>query len=122
MEGKLMLYTCSLSSLKKGTDRIKPYYLMENHSNDAVVPDPIDLKQYRNGVLTWQGFKVNYLAKLMRPEAEEWMKNVSFEAVSNDVVLVSDEENVENYYRTFLAEMINSMFSGRMKLHYKGEL
>jgi hypothetical protein len=117
-----MLWTCNLSSLKKRKDKLKPYYLIKNRGNDVVVPDQLDLEQYRNGGLTWQGFRVNYLAKLMRPEAEEWMKRVSSEAVSNDVVLVSDEENVENCYRTFLAEMMNSMFSGRMKLRYMGEL
>jgi hypothetical protein len=117
-----MLWTCSLSSLKKKEGKLKPYYVIENHGNDVVVPDQIDLEQYRKGMLTWQGLKVNYLAKLMRPEAEEWMKHISNEAVSQDVVLVSDEEDGKNYYRTFLAEMINSMFSGRMKLHYNGEL
>ena len=117
-----MLWTCSLSSLKKRKDKLKPYYVILNRGNDAVVPDQLDLEQYRDGVLTWQGFKVNYLAKLMRPEAEEWMKRVSSEAVSEDVVLVSDEENVENCYRKFLAEMMISMFSGHMKVRYNGEL
>jgi hypothetical protein len=117
-----MLWICSLSSLKKRKDKLKPYYLIKNRGNDVVVPDQFDLEQYRNGDLTWQGFRVNYLAKLMRPEAEEWMKRVSSEAVSKDVVLVSDEESAKNCYRTFLAEMMNSMFSGRMKLRYMGEL
>lgn len=116
-----MLWTCSLSSLKKN-DNVKPYYVMLNRGNDAVVPDQLDLEQYRNGVLTWPGFRVNYLAKLMRPAAEKWMKSVCSEAVSEDVVLVSDEENSEKCYRTFLAEMMISMFSGRMKLRYMGEL
>ena len=101
---------------------MKPYYLIKNRGNDAVAPDQIDLEQYGSGDLTWQGFKVNYLAKLMRPEAEEWMKRVSSEAVSKNVVLVSDEENVEKCYRKFLAEMMTSMFSGRMNLRYMGEL
>jgi hypothetical protein len=118
----MMLYTSSLSSLKKYERKLKPYYVMKNRGNEAVVPDQLDLEQYHNGVLTWQGFKVNYLAKLMRPEAEKWMKRVSSEAVSEDVVLVSDEENDKNYYRTFLAEMMISMFSGRMNLRYMGEL
>jgi hypothetical protein len=95
---------------------------MENRGNDVVVPDQSDLKQYRNGVLTWQGLKVNYLANLMRPEAEKWMKRVSSEAVSEDVVLVSDEENVEKCYRILLAEMMINMFSGHMKVRYSGEL
>ena len=66
-----MLYTSNLSVFKKSKRKLKPYYVMKNRGNDVVTPDQSDLEQYRNGVLTWQGFKVNYLAKLMRPEAEE---------------------------------------------------
>ena len=117
-----MLYTSSLSILKKSKRKLEPYYVMKNHGNDVVVPDPSDLEQYRNGVLTWQGFKVNFLAKLMRPEAEEWMKRVSGEAVSEDIVLVSEEEDVEHCYRILLAEMMMNMFSGQMNVRYMGEL
>ena len=58
----------------------------------------------------------------MRPEAEEWMKRVSGETVSEDVVLVSEEEDVEHCYRILLAEMMVNMFSGQMNLRYMGEL
>jgi len=116
-----LLWTCSLSSLKK-KDNLKVYYVIKNRGNDVVVPDQLDIEQYRSGVLTWQGFRVNYLAKLMRPEAEEWMKRVVSEAVSEDVVLVSDEENSEKCYRILLAEMIVNIFSGCTKVRYKGEL
>jgi len=117
-----MLYTSSLSVLKKSERKFKPYYLMKNRGNDVVVPDQLDLEQYRNGVLTWQGFKVSFLAKLMRPEAEKWMKRVSGEAVSGDVVLISDEEDVEHCYRILLAEIMINMFSGQMNVRYMGEL
>jgi hypothetical protein len=102
--------------------RLKPYYVMKNRGNDAVVPDELDLEHYRRGILTWQGFKVNYLAKLMKPEAEGWMKRVSGEAVSEDVVLVSEEEDIERCYRILLAEMMINMFSGQMNVRYGGEL
>jgi len=117
-----MLCTCSLSMLRKIKRKLKPYYVMKNRGNDVVLPDQSDLEQYGNGALTWQGFKVNYLAKLMRPEAEEWMKRVSGETVSEDVVLVSEEEDVEHCYRILLAEMMVNMFSGQMNLRYVGEL
>jgi uncharacterized protein YeaO (DUF488 family) len=117
-----MLHTSSLSVLEKSKRKLKLYYVMKNRGNDVVVPDQLDLEQYRKGVLTWQGFRVNYLAKLMRPEAEKWMKRVSGEAVSEDVVLVSEEEDVEHCYRIFLAEMMISMFSGHMNIRYMGEL
>lgn len=117
-----MLYTGCASVLEKVKRKMKLYYVMKNHGNDAVVPDQGDLDQCRNGVVTWRGFKVNYLAKLMRPEAEEWMRRVSAEAVSEDIVLVSDEEDVEHCYRILLAEMMMSMFSGQMNLRYMGEL
>ena len=117
----MMLYTSSLSVFKKSKRKLKPYYLMENRGNDSVLPDQSDLEQYKKGELTWQGFKVNYLAKLMRAEAEEWMRRVSSEAISEDVVLVS-EEDIEHCYRRQLAEMMNSMFSGQTKVCYMGEL
>jgi len=117
-----MLYTASLSILEKIEKKLKSYYVMKNRGNDVVVPDQSDLEQYRKGVLTWQGFRVNYLAKLMRSEAEEWMKRVSIEAVSEEVVLVSEEQDVEHCYRIQLAEMMISMFSGQINVRYMGEL
>jgi len=117
-----MLYTSSLSIRKKIKRKMKSYYVMKNRGNDVVLPDQLDLEQYRNGVMTWEGFKLNYLAKLMKPEAEEWMRRVSVEAVNEDVVLVSDEEDVEHCYRILLAEMMMNMFSGQMNLRYMGEL
>ena len=117
-----MLYTAHVSVLAKVKRKVKPYYVIRNHGNDVVVPDQQDLDQYRNAVLPWNGLNVNYLAKLMRPEAEEWMKHVSGEAVSEDVVLVSEEEDVERCYRILLAEMMINMFSGQMNLRYLGEL
>ena len=117
-----MLYTSSLSVFQKSKRKLKPYYVMENRGNDVVLPDQSDLEQYRKGILTWQGFRVNYLAKLMRAEAEEWMRRVSGEAVSEDVVLVSEEDDVEHCYRIQLAEMMISMFSGQMNVRYMGEL
>lgn len=117
-----MLYTACASILDEVKEKIKPYYVMANHGNDAVAPDQSDLEQYKNGALTWEGFKVSYLAKLMKPEAEEWMKHVSVEAVSQNVVLVSDEEDDEQLYRVLLAEIMLNMFSGYMNLRYLGEL
>jgi len=117
-----MLYTSHFSIVEKIRRELKSYYVMKNHGNDVVVPDQSDLEQYRNEVLTWQGFKINYLAKLMKSEAEEWMKRVSEEAVSGDVVLVSEEEDVERCYRILLAERMINMFSGHMNVRYMGEL
>ena len=117
-----MLYTACVSVLEKVKRKMKVYHVMKNRGNDVVVPDQQDLDQYRNGALTWKGFKVNYLAKLMRPEAEEWMKRVSGEAASEDVVLVGEEEDVEHCYRILLAEMMINMFSGQMNVRYMGEL
>jgi len=122
MEKIKVLYTACVSVLEKVKGKMKLYYVMRNRGNDVVVPDQVDLDQYRNGVVTWKGFRINYLAKIMRPEADEWMRRVSAEAASEDVVLVSDEEDVENCYRILLAEMMINMFSGQMNLRYSGEL
>ncbi len=117
-----MLYTARVSVFEKAKRKVKVYHVMRNHGNDEVVPDQQDLDQYRNGVATWIGFRVSYLAKLTRPEAGEWMKRVSAEAAREDVVLVSDEEDSEHFYRILLAEMMVNMFSGQMNLRYMGEL
>ena len=122
VERAKMLYTASVSALEKVRREMKLYYVIEGHGNDVVIPDHSDLDQYHDGVLTWKGFRVNYLGKLMRPEAEEWMKRVSAEAVGEDVVLVSDEEDATHCSRVLLAEMMINMFSGQMKLRYMGEL
>ena len=117
-----MLYTASVSVLEKARREMKLHYVMGGHGNDVVIPDQSDLDQYRDGILTWKGFRINYLGKLMRPEAEEWMKRVSAEAIGEDVVLVSDEQDARQSYRVLLAEMMINMFSGQMKLRYMGEL
>ncbi|NIQ04726.1 MAG: DUF488 domain-containing protein, partial [Candidatus Korarchaeota archaeon] len=100
----MVLFTANVSVLNKIEEKMKTYHLTRNHGNGVVLPDQLSLDQYRDGAVTWGGFKVTYLAKLMRPEAEEWMKRVSAEAVSEDVVLVSDEEDDEHCYRKLLAE------------------
>jgi hypothetical protein len=117
-----MLWTSNSSTIDKTKKEFKIYYLIEQQGNDPIIPDKQDLEQYTNGIITWQGFKLNFLEKLMRPEAEELMKKVSVESVSEDVVLVSDESDVEKCYRIMVAEMIVNMFSGHLKLKYRGEL
>jgi hypothetical protein len=117
-----MLYTAYVSVFEKTGRKMKPYYLIRNHGNDAVIPDKSDLDQYWRGELTWNGLQMNYLGKLMRSEAEEWMSRVAAEAAKDDVVLVSDEEDVEHCFRILLAEMMMNMFSGEMNLGYEGEL
>jgi hypothetical protein len=121
-EMRKVLYSANVSVISKVKGKMKFCYVMRNHGNDVVVPDKLDLDQYRRGVVTWEGFKLNYLAKLMRSEAEEWMKRVSAEAVSADVVLVSDEKDAEHCYRILLAERMLNMFSGQMNMRYVGEI
>jgi len=117
-----MLYTTSVSDLKSIKRKMRIYYIIRNHGNDVVVSDQLDLDSYRSGVLTWDGFKINYLAKLYRPEASEWMRRVSMEAVSEDVVLVDEEKDAEYSSRKILAELMVNMFIGHLDLHYMGEI
>ena len=117
-----MLYTAKVSDLKKFNRNMKIYYLILNHGNDEVIPDKSDIDYYKNEIITWEGFKLNYSEKLMRVEAMEWMQRVSVEAVSEDVVLVDEESDVEYSYRKLLAERIKNMFTGRLNLKYVGEL
>lgn len=117
-----MLHTAHVSVLAKVKRKVKSYYVIRNHGNDVVVPDQDDLDSYRNGVLTWKGFKLNYSAKLMREDADEWMRCVSVESINEEVVLVSDEKSGKRCYRILLAERINNLFSGRINFKYLGEL
>ena len=73
-------------------------------------------------MITWEGFKLNYSQILMRSEAMEWMERVSLEAVSDDIVLVDEENNAEYSYRKLLADRMKNMFVGRINLKYMGEL
>ena len=117
-----MLFTASVSNLNKIKKKIKIYYIIRNHGNDEVVPDQKDLDFYKSGVLTWMGFQLNYSAKIYKPEASEWMKKVSAEAVSEDIVLV-DEEKDENYScRKILAELMKNMYTGQFNFKYVGEI
>ena len=117
-----MLYTAKISDLEEIERKMKVYHLIPNHGNDEVIPDESDIDYYKNGIITWEGFKLNYSQILMRAEAMEWMQRVSLEAVSEDVVLVDEENDAEYSYRTLLADRMKNMFSGRLNLEYGGEL
>jgi len=119
---KGLLYTGSVSVVKRVKGKMRPYYLIEGCGNDAVTPDHSDLERYGRGQLTSKGFMLNYRAKLLMPEADDWMRNVASEAASEDVVLVSKEETGELFYRVLLAELMLNMHSGQMNLRYMGEL
>lgn len=117
-----MLYTAKVSDLEKNKRKMKVYYLIPNHGNDEVIPDDSDMGYYRNGIITWEGFKLNYSQILMRAEAMEWMQRVSLEAVSEEVVLVDEESDAEYSYRKLLADRMKNLFLGRLNLKYGGEL
>jgi len=117
-----VLFTASVSDLKEIERKIKIYYIIRNHGNEEVVPDQEDLDYYKSGVLTWEGFKLNYLAKIYKPEASEWMKNVSAEAVSEDIVLVDEEIDESHSCRKILAELMKNMYTGQFNFKYVGEI
>jgi glyoxylase-like metal-dependent hydrolase (beta-lactamase superfamily II) len=116
-----MLYTCSTAVATKKMGKMKHYYVVPGHGNDAVAPDKRDLELYKSGVLTAKGFALNYEVKLRSREAYEWMARVAVEACHEDVVLVGEDEGAEKSYRVMLAEMMLSMFGGTVKLRYDGE-
>jgi len=116
-----MLYSCSASVAKK-EEKMKYYYIVSGQGNDVVVPDKSDIELYNKGIITPKGFALNYGMKLRRDEAYKWMERVSAEAGREDVVLVGGEEGGEKSYRIMLAEMMASMFGGKMNFRYGGEL
>ena len=117
-----MLYTSSLAQSKKTNPKMKHYFIIPNHGNDEVVPDKRDTELYKNGAITAKGFALNYDMKLRRQEAYNWMSRVSTEASHEDVVLVGEDDENGNIARKMLAEMVSSMFGGKMNFRYAGEL
>jgi len=117
-----MLYTCSVSVAKKKTGKMRCYYIIPNHGNDVVVPDKSDMDLYKSGIMTPKGFALNYETKLRRSVAYEWMTQVSAEASHEDVVLIGEEKGSEKSYLIILAEMMTSMFGGKMNFRYGGEI
>ena len=117
-----MLYTCSVSAVKKMTGEMKCYFVVPGHGNDEVVPDQRDLNLYKKGVMTAKGFALNYEMKLRSREAYEWMARVSAETTHEDVALIGGNEDVDKIYRAMLAEMMANMFGGKMNFRYAGEL
>lgn len=118
-----MLYTCLTSvAARKEVKKMKHYCVVPGRENDVVTPDRHDLDLYKNGIMTAKGFALNYETKLRSREAYEWMARVSAEATHEDVVLVGEEEGAEKSHVTMLAEMMASMFGGRMNFRYLGEL
>ena len=117
-----VLYTAKVTDLKRIKRKMKIYYLIPNYGNDEIIPDKSDIDHYKNGIITWEGFKLNYSQTIMRAEAMEWMECVAVEAVSEDVVLVDEENDPEHSYRKLLAERMKNMFIGRLNLKYMGEL
>ena len=117
-----MLYTARVSDLKNIDREMKIYHLLPNYGNDEVLPDKFDVDHYKNGIITWEGFKLNYSQILMRAEAMDWMERVSLEAVSEDVVLVDEENDAEYSYRKLLADRMKNMFVGRLNFKYVGEI
>jgi hypothetical protein len=117
-----MLYTCSGSASRKVGRNVKRYYILRGRGNDDVVPDKHDLDLHKNGALTAKGFALNYETKLRKQEAYKWMERVSAIAAHEDIVLVGNENGGEKSYITILAEMMTSMFGGKMNFRYLGKL
>jgi len=101
---------------------MKQYSIELNHGNDEVAPDKQDVDLFKSGDMTAKGFALNYQVKLRRREADEWMARVSREAIHDDVVLVGGDEEADKMARAILAEMMMSMFGGKMDFRYEGEL
>ncbi len=117
-----MLYTSSTFVALKKAEKMKRYQILPDQGNDAVAPDKQDIDLFRKGVITEKGFILNYEMKLRSREAFEWMQRVAGEATHEDVVLVGEDEGSERSCRVMLAEMMLSMFGGKMNFRYFGEL
>jgi epoxyqueuosine reductase QueG len=119
-EGK-QIYTCNRQCVEQMPATIKRYFILPGYGNDPVLPDPTDLNDFQQGAISWQGFQVNYLSKLMRPEATEWMTRILYDDHAKEIVLVDEEPDVTRAPRALLAELMMNMFSGRVKMRYNRE-
>ena len=117
-----MLYTCSSSKAKTKVREMKQFFVDRNHGNDEVAPEKLHLDLYKKGDMTSKGFALNYEMKLRSSEAYKWMAKVSAEAIHDDVVLIGGTEEVDKTCRKLLAEMMVSMFGGKMNFRYAGEI
>lgn len=116
-----MLFTAHINKISDVSKK-KVYLLLDDHGNDEVVPEQVDLDAYNDGKMTWKGFNMNYMSKLMRPEATRWMERVSSEAVDHDVVIVDDMNEPERSSRKLLADLMVNMFTGHKDMEYCGEI
>ena len=98
------------------------HFIIPNHGNDPVAPEVDDFTDFKHGVITWEGFQLNYLSTLMRTQALEWMERVANEALHSDVVFVDHEDDPALAPRCYLADLVMNMFSGRLPLQHGGEL
>ena len=121
IEWEKQIYTCSRRDLERMPNTIKRYFIIPGHNNAPVLPDPTDLNNFQRGMISWQGFQVTYLSKLMRPEATEWMKRILYDDSVKEIVLVDEEPNAAHAPRVLLAELMMNMFSGQVKMRYTRE-
>ena len=117
-----MLYTSTNTIAGKKAAKMKQYSIEPNQGNDEVAPNKKDLDLFNREDITQRGFALNYEVKLRNPKAHEWMAKVSSEAVHNDVVLVNGKQEIEKICRKMLAEMMASMYSGKINFKYAGEI
>ncbi len=117
-----MLYTSSISKAQTKAQGMKQFFIDRSHGNNEVAPEKTHINLYKSGEMTEKGFALNYEMKLRSNQAYDWMAKVSALAIHEDVVMINGEDQIDKLCRKMLAEMMFSMFGGKMNFRYAGEL
>lgn len=97
----------------------EPIFVMRNRGNQPVEPPKVVLWLWKDGAITWEGYRDAYLASLEIDETSRtWMQNVAKKAHDHNIVLVCYEKSPEHCHRRLLAEFIRDNYG----VEYKGEL
>lgn len=97
----------------------EPVFVMRNRGNIPVEPPEMVLRLWKEGAITWEGYRAAYLASLEIDESSlVWMQNLAKKAHMGNVVLVCFEKNPEQCHRQLLAKYMQEHYG----VDYLGEL
>lgn len=96
----------------------EPVFVMRSRGNLPVEPPKMVLDLFKEGAITWEGYRDAYLHSLQTETSFVWMQNLTKKAQDHPVVLVCFEKDSSHCHRRLLAETIARNYG----IEYKGEL
>jgi len=111
-------YLSFLKTLEKWPNPVEFVYVARNRGNNEVAPPESILKLWKEGTITWEGYRKAYLGSLDFEESIAWMRRTAEKAKDHDVILICFEKDAEHCHRSLLAEEI----ARRFNVEFKGEV